>query len=325
MTYLVTGGTGLVGRQVVRLLSQDGEKVVVYDVAPVRESLEQILDKEMSSSIEIVRGDVTDLALLIRTVQKYNVERIIHLAACTSTASEQNPLLAVQVNCIGTLNIFEIVRILSLKKVVWSSTGMIFGPPQKYDHEYISDDAPHYPPNIYAACKSFNEVATKHYFVKHGVDGIAIRFGKVYGAPWKGSSLSPMGGSTVITDELIVKPALGKPGRVPSGDATLNWLYVEDAARSVVMASRSATTKTKAFNVNGDIRPMTEAVAYVRKLIPNAQITVLPGLVDSVGRAVKYDATRAKEEIGYEPQWKMEDGIQKVIEEVRQQSDVQKP
>jgi nucleoside-diphosphate-sugar epimerase len=160
-------------------------------------------------------------------------------------------------------------------------------------------------------------VATKHYFGKYGVDSIAIRFGKVYGAPWKGGSLFPMGGSTVITDELIVKPAFGKPGRVPSGDATLNWLDVEGAARSVMMAS-SATTKTRAFNINGDIRPMTEAVAHVRKLIPNAWITVLPGLADSIGRAVKYDATRAKEEIGYEPRWKMEDGIQKVIEEVRQ-------
>jgi len=319
MAYLVTGGTGLVGRQVVRLLNHDGEKVVVYDVFPVRESLEPILGKDISSTIEIVRGDVSDLALLMRTVQKYNVERIIHLATCTSTLCEENPLLAVQVNCIGTLNIFETAKILGLNKVVWSSTGMIFGPPEKYDQEYLSDDAPHYPPNIYAACKSFNEVATKHYFTKHGVDCIAIRLGKVYGAPWKGGSVFPLSGSTVITEELIVKPALGKPGVVPSGDATLNWLYVEDAARALVMASRAATTKTKAFNLNGDIRPMTEAVEYVRKLIPDAKITVLPGLTNSIGRAVKYDATRAKEEIGFEPQWKMEEGIKRVIEEVREQ------
>jgi nucleoside-diphosphate-sugar epimerase len=64
---------------------------------------------------------------------------------------------------------------------------------------------------------------------------------------------------------------------------------------------------------------MKEAVEYVRKLIPDANITVLPGLTNTIGRAVKYDATRVKEEIGFEPKWKMEEGIKKTIEEVRQQ------
>jgi nucleoside-diphosphate-sugar epimerase len=121
MTYLVTGGTGLVGRHVTRLLIQDGERVVIHDIVPMRESLEHTLGKEISSEVEILRGDVRDLASLIRTAQKYKVERIIHLAAYMSRPyEEENPLEAVHVDCIGTINVLETARILKLKKVVWS-------------------------------------------------------------------------------------------------------------------------------------------------------------------------------------------------------------
>jgi nucleoside-diphosphate-sugar epimerase len=162
-------------------------------------------------------------------------------------------------------------------------------------------------------------VATKQYFDKYGVDGVVIRFGRVYGAPGKGSNILVVSGSATSTEELIVKPALGKPGKVPYGDAVVNWLYVEDAARAVVLASRTGITKTRSFNVNGDIRTMAEAVDCVRKLVPDAKFTMLPGSAETVGRTVKWDTTRAKEEIGFEPQWTLEQGIQKVIEEVRQQ------
>ena len=73
------------------------------------------------------------------------------------------------------------------------------------------------------------------------------------------------------------KPALGKPGKVPHGGETINWLYVEDAARATVMASKAATTKTRAFNINGDIHSVDEAVDYIRGLIPGAELTVLQG------------------------------------------------
>ena len=113
MTYLVTGGTGLIGTHVIQLLVQDGARVVIYDISPVRNRImDSLLGKQGGSNIEIIRGDVLDLAHLIHIVQEYKVNRIIHLAAL-QVVHAGNPLIAItQINCIGTINILETPRIL---------------------------------------------------------------------------------------------------------------------------------------------------------------------------------------------------------------------
>ena len=312
MTYLVTGGTGLIGAHVTRLLVQVGEKVVIYDINPIRNRIKDLLEKQGDNTIEIIRGDVADLAHLIHTAQEYKVNRIIHMAALLTADCAANPLLAVKVNCIGTINILETARILGIEKVVWESSQQVFGPPEKYQQEFVMDDAPHYPRSVYGACKSFNEQMARHYFSEFGVDSIGLRPGLVYGAERKGEG---SGGSWTATRELMVNPALGKPGKITAfGGSTTDWMYVEDAARASVMASKTAITKTRVFNVTGNVRTMTEAVEYIKKLIPDAKLTVLPG---PTRPSIKRDATGAKEEIGYEPQWTMEQGIEKSIRDIR--------
>ena len=87
MSYLVTGGTGLIGAYVTRLLVQEGEKVVTFNRNPRRDFLEQLMTKEENQRVEVIQGDVTDLAQLIRTVQEHDVDKIIHMAYLLTTAS----------------------------------------------------------------------------------------------------------------------------------------------------------------------------------------------------------------------------------------------
>ena len=146
MTYLVTGGTGLIGTHVTQLLVQDGARVIIYDINPVRNRIiGSLLGKQGGSNIEIVRGDVRDLAHLIHTTREYKVNRIIHMAALLTGACSTNPLAAIQVNCIGTINVLETARILGVEKVVWESSQTVFGPPEKYEHKEVTDDALHGP------------------------------------------------------------------------------------------------------------------------------------------------------------------------------------
>jgi nucleoside-diphosphate-sugar epimerase len=314
MSYLITGGTGFIGIHIARLLAQEGEEVVTYDIDPRRDILEYLMSKKEIALVKVIKGDITDVAHLIRTAKEHHSTRIIHMAALLSIDSSANPALAVQINCGGTANILETARILRVEKVIYASSNTVFGPAEKYEGEYIPNDAPHYPSTIYGACKSFIERLAGHYFNEYGVDGVGLRFPVVYGMGHKG------GVSALITEELMVKPALGKPGRVPCRDDTLNWLYVEDAARGVVMASRRATTKTRCFNIDGEICPVVLAANYVRKIVPDADITLLPG---STGFTGKYETSRIREEIGYRSQWPLEKGIEQVISAVRKMNNWQ--
>ena len=313
MTYMVTGGTGLIGSRIVRDLVRDDEEVVIYDAFPAAASLERLMTgEEIQRVVAVVRGDVTDSPHLFRTIIEHRVDTVIHTASLLVTESNANPLQALRVNSEGTLCVFEAARVLGLKKVVWSSSNSCFGPPEKYPEEYIPNDAPHYPQNIYAATKSFNEAVGTYYADEHGLDITGVRYMHVYGVGQQ------RGFFASIVRELVLKPALGEPGRVPHGDAIIGWSYVDDPARASVMASRALGTKTRSFSIMGDVRPVREVADYVRRLLPNADVTVLPG--SFTGDPVKFDTTLIEEEVGYTPQWSMERGIRETINALRREN-----
>ena len=195
-----------------------------------------------------------------------------------------------------------------MKKVVWASSNACFGPPEKYPEEYIPNDAPHYPQDVYGATKSFNEVVAAYYFDHYGVDITGIRYEHVYGVGQRRGVFAAM------VRELIFNPALGKPGKVHYGESILGWTYVDDAAKATVLVSKVPRTKTRAFSLTGDVHSVKEAADYVTELLPGAEITLLPG---TLAHSVKFDTRLIEEEIGYRPQWSLEQGIKETINMVR--------
>lgn len=312
MVYLVTGGGGLIGSRVVRDLAAEGEQVVLYDLSPQREFLEQLLSEEERTRVKIERGDITDLSHLIRTVKENKVGKIIHLASLLLADSAASPLMAIKVNCEGTVNIFEIARNFAIKKVVWASAIGVFGSKELYAEEYVPNNAAHYPPTIYGGCKSFNEVLAQHYINEYGLDISAIRPSFAYGMGARVDLIAD------IMTELIEKPALGKPSVVPFGDESFGWHYVNDTSRAIILISKAAKPKTKVFNLAGEIHTLKEAVNCVKKLLPKANIRVLAGGLPG-GPPWKLDMTPLREEIGYTPQWSLEAGLKDSINIVRRQ------
>ena len=270
MTYLVTGGTGFIGSRVVRDLVRSGENVVVLDWFPERIALERLLSQEeIEDKVKIVQGDVSDYAHLTRIIKQYNVEKIVHTAALLLHDVNANPLLAVKVNCEGTVAVFEAARLLGVKKVVWISSGSVFGPPENYAQEYIPNDALHNPQNLYGETKSLDEKFAGYYSDNYGLDITAIRLVLVYGA-WQ-----THGRTAAIIQQMVINPALGKPGRVPAaGDNVLGWTYVEDAVRAIILACKAEKTKTRSFSVRGNIHSVKEIADYVKELIPEANIAL---------------------------------------------------
>jgi UDP-glucose 4-epimerase len=311
MAYLVTGSTGFIGPYIIRDLIEEGQKVVAYDIVHDSKAWQRLLASE-STDVQFVLGDVTDLGQLIRVAKEYKVDKIIHMAYILPFRCDANPWLAVKVNCEGTNNIFETARFLGLTKVVWASSCAVFGTSGKYSQDKVSNDAPQYPSGLYGACKCFNERQAEHYFKQFGVDSIGLRYPFLYGLG-RGSGIS-MGER--VTLELVEKPALGKSGRVPCGDDSPNWLYIEDAARAAILASNTSTTKTRIYNIGGEICSIKELADYVRSLIPDANITLESG---TMGYQWKYDTGLIEEEIGFLPKWSTQQATREMINILRKE------
>ena len=291
---LITGMSGLIGGIVRQRL--EGK----HDLSA--------LNRRDVEGVECHRADIADLDAIRPAFE--GVDTVVHLAAIARAEPAWKSVL--QMNVIGTYNVFEAARIFDIQRVVWASSVAVFGLPEDYDHQQIGNDAPHFPKFIYGACKSLNERYAQHYFNEYDVDTIGLRFTAVYG-------VGRTRGMSSFTTQMIEAAALGKPYTVPFGDDEVDWQYVEDVSRSIVMSCSCPTTKTRVFTVKGGLWSVKEGFDYIKKLIPSADLTLEPGLF---GISWDYDTTPVAEEIGFRPNYSMEQGIMTTINRFRQLNDL---
>ncbi len=309
MAVLITGGTGFIGSYVVRQLIRAGRRVVTLDPLPGN-VINKVLTREELGEVNITTGDVACFRDVVQAIRDNGVERVIHLASLLHPASNEDPSRAIQVNVEGQVTILEAARLLGLKKVVWASSVVVFGPRTAHHERVLPDDAPHHPVSVYGATKSFDEFLTNHYIKAWQVDALGLRPTLVYGP-------GRVRGASAFVNELIVKPALGQPASVPCGDDVVDWQYVEDLAALLVKCVDLPRMKTPVFNTQFDRRSIREAGAYVKALIPSADITYQPG---EFGIAWELDDSRLQDEIGFTPQYPMERGIREVIAHARREA-----
>src|SRR5215467_7034985 len=118
MTTLITGGTGFIGAEVVRLLLDKGEKrPVVFHVSGDTRRLDDVLDH-----VELVRGDLANFSHVLDVVKKVRPRVIYHLGAMLSTPTDADPAAAMQTNVMGTFYVLEAARLFEVPQVLFSSS-----------------------------------------------------------------------------------------------------------------------------------------------------------------------------------------------------------
>lgn len=310
MSYLITGGSGCIGSYIIRDLLAKNKRVINYDLDTRQEILRHVIAPEALSELTTVVGDITDAAHFARTVKEHKVQTIIHLASLQIPASNANPPLAERVIVGGLINVLETARLLDVKKVVWASSVAVFGLPEEYDGRAVTNDAHHRPQSVYGACKSLGEFLLAYYHDNYKVNSVGLRYTAVYG-------VGRERGLSSFSTEMIRKAAAGEDYEVPFGDDTIDWQYVEDVSRLTLLAADTPETKTRVFNTGGELRPVREGVAYLQQLAPEVRLTLRPG---RFGIAWDYDTASLVEELGFRPEYDMQQGIRKTFNLYRQQS-----
>jgi nucleoside-diphosphate-sugar epimerase len=301
MPILITGGTGFIGSYIAKKLVEEGEdKVILMDVMPYPPAVDDIVER-----VEIVQGDFSEASQVMAVLKKHDISCVFHLGYLGGPELERSPSRAIRVNCEGTSNLFEMARIAGVQRVVWASSGAVFGRTLTGSNpKLLEEEAGTAPLFLYGACKLFNENIAEIYAQRHGFDHIALRVTSIYGLGRVGRR--GLGGGPDIFSQLIEKAARGEPVIAPPADHRIYWSYVKDAAEALYCAYRAPKPKHRIFNFSGEIRTIADTILYLRSLFPQASIdvgtepiTILPYV----------KTNRIAEELGFEPSYSMEKGI----------------
>lgn len=306
MATLVTGGSGLIGSRIVRDLVREGEFVIAHDLNLDEEVLNYVLTDEDRKNIKFVQGDILDYDTIYNLCKEYEVDQIVHTASMMGNADK--PLLAVHINTGGMIRMLEIARELKIKKMVYTSTNSIF---PIAETGLIANDARPVPDGLYGCTKTFNELTADMYYRNYGVDVTGVRVSTMVFGPLQRRGVS---GSMAV--EAMYKPATGQPGHVLYDDEWA-WIYVDDVSRAHLLALKQKRTPEMAgsYNIKGTVVAFPDLIAFVKDLIPDADIKMEKG---SLGlKNWNMDMTVTEAELGYKPQWDVWDAFKHTINEMR--------
>lgn len=311
MTVLITGGTGFIGAEVVRLLLARGEqRPVIFHVSANTQRLGDVLDQ-----VELVRGDLGNFNHMLDVVKKVRPTVIYHLGATLSVPSEADPSSAIYTNAMGTFHVLEAARLFDVPQVLFSSSIGTYGFDIKGD--VIDDSTIQRPMLMYGVTKAFGEHLGLFYKRKYGLDYRCVRYPSIVGPGVK----TP--GAVQYTSWVIEECAKGKPFTIWARPETrVSLVYFKDAARAIVQLADAPLNNIKTVNylLTGDSPSASELADMVRARVPEAQINFQPdpSLEFIISRlTVRFDDSRAREEWDWEPRYTQEEMVDDFLQEMR--------
>ncbi|MBU5445106.1 NAD(P)-dependent oxidoreductase [Paenibacillus sp. MSJ-34] len=289
MNVLVTGSSGLVGSAVMELLHREGHHVVGFDQ---RKS-------PITDHLTVETGDLCDFPRLASIIQKYNIGAIVHSGGISHPhAGEASPYETVRTNILGTTTIFEAARLFHINKVVYLSSGAVYG---NHSAGVTTVETKVHPENTYAVSKLTGEYLGEVYNRNYGMNVISLRLAFVYGP----NRFMPDPIKSLLeraVNGLDIDDAKG-------ADQQLEFIYVKDAALGVYKALQAEKCSSSIFNIGTGVNTkMNEVAAVIKNLYPNISIKIGPGDLgyDFIGA---FDCSEAEKQLGFKANYRLEDGI----------------
>lgn len=318
MKWLITGGCGFIGRNLIQnLLGEGGHSIRIVDnlsvgsreeLALVSSFIESATNVQSfpvltSTPVELIVGDILDERLAAKVTQDMDI--VVHLAANTGVApSVADPRMDCVTNVLGTFNYLEAARVNNVKRFVFASSGAPAGECEPPIHEEL----PPHPVSPYGASKLAGEGYCSAYYRTFGVETVALRFSNVYGP------LSSKKESVVA--KFIKKALAAEPLEIyGDGSQTRDFLYIDDLIRAVRLASVTPDIGGETFQIAAARETTVEEIAgRLKQLFQDHEngkdvcISYLEPRLGDVKRNFS-DTTKAKNRLGWQPQMLLDQGL----------------
>ena len=308
--YLVTGAAGFIGARTSAILIEQGHTVLgvdnlneAYDVRIKEYRLKRL---QTLPGFEFVRDDISDREILNRQspITNYQFDAVINLAAWAGVrASVKNPWVYAETNVIGTLNMLELCRQTGTKKFLLASTSSIYGANPPYPTpETASSSEPLQP---YAASKKGAEAMTHAYHHLYDIDVSVVRFFTVYG---------PAGRPDLAIFRFVKWISEEQPVRVNGdGEQSRGFTYIDDIGRGIIAALKPLGYEI--MNLGGhEVITINDLIRLVEDVVGKKAIVQYgpPDLADM--RSNWADVSKARQLLGWQPQFTLREGIGKLVE-----------
>lgn len=310
MKFLVTGGAGFIGHNVVRILEQQGHECIVIDTCTdygfiPKEELSYLVDNRLKRiNTQIRKIDIREGTFVDTIFKTYRPDVVIHMASFPrQKVVEQNPVLASDVMSNGLINLLEKSKKYNVKKFVYISSSMVYG---NFEAD-VDETAQCNPIGQYGIMKFMGEKLVEDYSRRGCFEHVIIRPSAVYGE-WDVEDR--------VVSKFMTMAMRGETLKVNGPDEVLDFTYVEDTAMGIVLAA----TKDQA---NGSIYNITRSEQRQWNLKDAAELAIkIAGKGDlivadrdlSFPKRGRLSIMRAQRDLGYAPTVGVEEGFFKYYE-----------
>ncbi|MDD5085337.1 MAG: SDR family oxidoreductase [Candidatus Omnitrophica bacterium] len=303
--YLVTGGAGFIGSNIVEELLGRGEKVRVLDnfSTGLRRNIEPFLSK-----IELVEGDLRDEAACMRAVQ--GVDYVLHQAALRAVLrSVDDPVETNEINVRGTLNLLIAAKNSGVKRFVNASSSSIYGDTDKFPSKETDKPSPESP---YAASKIMGEYYCRIFTKLYGLDTVSLRYFNVFGPRQnpesKYSAVIPIFLDCLLRDKGPEVHWDGKQSR--------DFTYVDNVVEANLLAATAPGVAGGVFNIaTHEEYSVLDVLNGLKKILKKKHIKPVfaPKRSGDVRRTYA-DISLSKKKLGFKTKTRFSEGLKKTVD-----------
>jgi UDP-glucose 4-epimerase len=294
---LVTGGAGFIASHIVDRLAPENNVFVLDNLFTGQMSnLERVKDR-----ITFVEGDIRDRETVNEVVSR--VDYIFHLAAHVGNIrSLKDPYFDMEVNVVGMINLLEACRKSEVKRLVYSSSGAIFG---EAKYLPIDEDHPLNPESPYAVSKLAAEKYAFAYHKVYGIPTVTVRYFNAYG---------PRQDSSEYANAVSIFLSLTKEGKpvtiFGNGEQTRDFIFIDDIIRANILAATRPAAAGEIFNISsGEVHDIKQLIDLIAKVSGKEVLFSHADFRAGEVRHSKANIDKARKLLGFGPQTDLEEGL----------------